>query len=313
MTMTQVLCQPCIAQMPAEKFGIILLVLGTLALATLLGARTNFIRARLVEDMPTSRIRSASQGYVELVGLAVARTGILTAPLSQQPCLWWRYRIERYRKTGKSHAWVTVDKGTSTAPFFIDDGTGICRVEPEGAEVSCLHQKIWYGHTRIATATPGSGTSYIRRLGAVSGRYRYTEQLIREGDPIYLLGHFESDASGHRVLTLDQIAGQIIRSWKANYSDFLARFDSNGNGVLDALEWQKAQAEAARAARAQRCFEPPEHVVRKPHTRGLPYLIGSHGQEALSRKFRRRALLSCAGFLASGALSTWMVGSRFVL
>ncbi|MFA5630085.1 MAG: GIDE domain-containing protein [Porticoccaceae bacterium] len=315
--MTEFFCQPCIAQMPAEKFWLFLIVAAAVALSTLSAARTNIIRARLVEDMPTSRIRSASQGYVELMGLAIARAGLLSAPLSARPCLWWQYRIERYRKSGKSHSWVTVDKGASSTPFFIDDGTGVCRIEPEGAEISCLHRKQWYGSSRLpAGATPSPRTSLIHRLGAMSGRYRYTEHLIRDGDPIYLLGHFESDASGRRVLTLDQIAGQLIRTWKADYSEFLVRFDSDGNGVLDEQEWQNAQAEAARAARehqAQARTAIPEHVVRKPQARGLPYLIGSHGQEALSRKFRRKAFFCCTGFLASGAMATWMISSRFVV
>lgn len=39
-------------------------------------------RARLIEDTPTSRIRSAAQGYAELEGRAVALGDPLYAPLS---------------------------------------------------------------------------------------------------------------------------------------------------------------------------------------------------------------------------------------
>ena len=45
-------------------------------------------RARLIEDVPTSKIRSAVQGYVELIGHAEAMEGpAIVAPLSQLPCV----------------------------------------------------------------------------------------------------------------------------------------------------------------------------------------------------------------------------------
>ncbi len=50
---------------------------------------------RLVADTPTSRVRSAAQGYVELIGKGRLPAGIDNrAPLSKKPCTWWRYQIE---------------------------------------------------------------------------------------------------------------------------------------------------------------------------------------------------------------------------
>src|SRR5690554_6778645 len=69
-------------------------------------------RIRHLLDTPTSRIRSAAQGYVELVG--VLRSGPvenLSAPLTGEPCLWWRYRIEEYRSNGKRSSWSLVERG----------------------------------------------------------------------------------------------------------------------------------------------------------------------------------------------------------
>jgi len=315
--MHELFCQPCIAQMSEGKFWFFLIVASAIAGFTLLGARKNLVRARLVEDMPTSRIRSASQGYVELVGLAISKTGLLSAPLTAHPCLWWQYKIERYQKSGKSHSWATIDSGVSDTPFFMDDGTGICRIEPRGADISCLHRKVWYGNSRLP---PGAvltlKPSFLPFLGGLgSTRYRYTQALIRDGDPLYLLGHFVSDATGRRVLTLDQVAGQLIREWKKDYQEFLVRFDADGNGMLDETEWQKAQATAAQEAfqrQAQRASNAIEHVVRKPEERGLPYLIGSHGKETLSSRFRRNAFLCALAFLASGAMACWLFSGRFV-
>lgn len=304
--------------MPAAKFWIVFSLASAFALAALLKTRSHFVKSRLIEDMPTSLIRSASQGYVELVGLATLQGDPLPAPLTGKPCLWWRYKIERHQKSGKSSSWSTVEQGTSTADFFMDDGSGICRIEPAGADISCLHKKVWYGHSRTPpTATikapkPGLLNRLQPLMGA--GRYRYTEFLIREGDPLYLLGHFVSDASGRRTLTLDQVAGQVIREWKKDFDNLLVRFDKDGNGRLDEKEWSLVQQAAKTAAvkkRSKASSKELEHSVTKPEDRSLPYLIGSQGQEALSRKFRWWALASAAAFIASGAFAAWLSSSRF--
>ena len=52
-------------------------------------------RARWIEDTPTSRIRSAAQGLVELNGMLDAGGHEpLRSPLSNKPCLWYRFRVE---------------------------------------------------------------------------------------------------------------------------------------------------------------------------------------------------------------------------
>ena len=53
-------------------------------------------RARAVADTPTSRIASAAQGYVELIGIGKPLGGQpVISPANHLPCLWYRYRIEQ--------------------------------------------------------------------------------------------------------------------------------------------------------------------------------------------------------------------------
>lgn len=305
--------------MPAGKFWLAFILSSGFSLLSLWGAKSFFAKARLIEDMPTSRIRSASQGFVELIGLATSQGTLLSAPLSAQPCLWWRYKIERYQQNGKSSSWSTIDKGVSKTPFFMDDGSGICRIEPDGAEVSCLHRQVWYGSTRLPdTAVLAVKPGFFNRLEPLftTGRYRYSEYLIRDGDPLYLLGHFVSDASGRRVLSIDQVVSRVIRHWKADFKQLLVRFDADGNGVLDETEWQAVRVQAEQEAKklqAAQAREEVEHALVKPQDSDLPFLIGSHGQEHLSRKFRWQAAGAAALFLATGTLATWLFNSRFVL
>jgi len=95
--------------------------------------------ARMVEDTPTSRIRSAAQGYVELAGRCRALDGTENiAPLTQRPCVWWRYHVQRRTGSGSSSnrrtKWQKVSSGRSEQPFLLSDGTGDCIVQPAGAD-----------------------------------------------------------------------------------------------------------------------------------------------------------------------------------
>jgi len=196
--LAELFCRDCIARQPGPEFAFWsgLALAGTLF--CLWRARTSLARARLIADLPTSRVRSASQGLVELAGFARTAGEALVAPLSGRPCLWWRYRIERHRSTRHGSSWTTVERGASEAPLALDDGSGHCLILPDGGEVHSHRVKRWTGHRRQPL---GDGSGDHGLLGAVFGqRYRYTEEIIVAGDPLYVVGHFETDDQGLTAL-----------------------------------------------------------------------------------------------------------------
>src|SRR5436190_14925139 len=95
-------------------------------------ASFRFLRqARLIEDTPTARLRSAPQGYVELEGIARLMDGPpIICPLTSTRCLWWYYRVEEKVRSGKNESWKTIDKKTSDDFFLLEDDTGTCIVNP---------------------------------------------------------------------------------------------------------------------------------------------------------------------------------------
>ena len=315
-------CRECVINMPGWSFGIWLTITLVCTLACLNRCHRHFKRARLIEDMPTSRIRSASQGYTELVGVASLQGNPQLAPLSSTLCLWWRYTIEKYQSTGKSSHWVTVEKRACNQPFYLKDSTGICQVNPQGAEIRCHHRRSWYGNTRRpitheatnSNARPSNGfLSLATTRLSIGRRYRYTEHLILDGDPLYALGHFETDSDSIRTLNPKQLTGNILSEWKLNFSDLLSRFDSNGDGELDIKEWKIVREAAQKEAltrQAALSSEPAEHLLSQPQHKGLPFLIGSQEQRQLSQRFRRKAFFYSLGFFLSGSLSTWLASSR---
>lgn len=60
-----------------------------------------------MEDTPTSKLRSAAQGYVELSGYGALLEGApIIAPLTGLTCTWYSHEIEERRRSGKNTHWV---------------------------------------------------------------------------------------------------------------------------------------------------------------------------------------------------------------
>jgi hypothetical protein len=267
--------------------------------------------ARMLEDTPTSRVRSAAQGYVELVGRSRALAGTANvAPLTQRPCVWWRFRIQR--RTGsasrgrQSVKWQTVQSGRSAQPFVLEDGTGECIVQPAGAEVLTAETTTWYGDTPWPTAAPGKRTPFGEP------GYRYYEERIYEHEQVHVLGHFRThSAAAHADRDADVAA--LLAEWKQDQAALAQRFDADGDGQVSLGEWERAREEARRTV-TQRHLEKPVpaavHVVSRPEGRQL-FLIAAYPEQELARRFRRRALLAFAGFgLATYALG-WLLQGVF--
>ena len=159
-------------------------------------------RAALVKDVMTSQIRTAKPGYVEFSGKVEAvdqRT--LTAPLTQSPCCWYHVRVEKYEKRAgnKSAEWSTLRDESSDAPFFVRDATGVCVVEPDGAEVTPTDKSLWYGATEVPedrdpprVGPMESAKEWLEISGGPNSKYRYSEERIYDGDRLFVLGAFSN-------------------------------------------------------------------------------------------------------------------------
>ena len=90
-------------------------------------------RLLAIGSTPTSRIASAAQGYVELAGRALPHPGgALRSRFTLLPCVWYQYTIEQREQDGK---WHRIESGRSDDSFLLDDGSGLCLIDPENAEV----------------------------------------------------------------------------------------------------------------------------------------------------------------------------------
>ena len=268
--------------------------------------------AREIEDTPTSRIRSAAQGYVELAGRCRALDGTRNiSPLTQRPCVWWRYRIQQKVESGpvgkRRQGWKTVNSGRSEQPFQLDDGTGSCIVQPAGAEVVTGESLTWYGDTPWPTQAPGSGLLRSQGHG-----YRYFEERIYEHEQVYALGQFRSHSGAARRDTQAEVTA-LLAEWKQDQAQLAERFDRDGDGKVSLGEWEHAREEARRTVterHLERPVQPALHVLGRPDG-GRLFLIAALPEGEIARKYRRRALLAFVGFVAATYALGWLLQGVF--
>ena len=262
--------------------------------------------ARLIEDTPTARVRSAAQGYAELIGTARRMAGVpVIAPLSKRPCTWWSFAIERRTRDSRGRAkWKVVNRRVSDSLFHLEDDTGRCIVDPEAAEVLPRSTDTWYGETPM----PVAGPPVHRGFRGFGNDYRYRESRIHDGDPLYAIGWFRTESN---VLpgVIDEEVAALLRQWKRDSAALMKRFDTDGDGTLTLPEWERARAaahEQVMSERRKHAADPGIHLLERPRD-GRPFLLAADDAEALARRYRLRGLGGLAVFLGATVALAWML------
>jgi len=151
--------------------------------------RFSLSKMRHAQDTPTSQIRSAAQGYVELKGVLLQVDGqpLLEAPLTRTQCHWWSYTIQK--KNGDN--WSEIESGSSESDeslLCLVDETGQCWINPKGAVITEHITNTWNGRT---------STPCAYNQPDASGNYRYSERLLLPNHPLYALGYFKTECGQH--------------------------------------------------------------------------------------------------------------------
>jgi hypothetical protein len=148
-------------------------------------------RKRLLLTTPTSRIRSAALGLVEVSGVA-SGPHTMPAPITGQPCFLYHTTAWQQRQ-GKKGEWEKVADETMHLPFFIDDSTGQLLIEPLGANLD-LHRDFReeYASSLFSSSLneiPPRVSVFLSRLGIVPSRQlRIEERSIKPADPLFIAG-----------------------------------------------------------------------------------------------------------------------------
>lgn len=223
---------------------------------------SNFRRGRAIADTPTSRIGSAAQGYVELYGSARSNQKLVQAKGGSIPGVW--YRCKTYQMNSE-RKWVMTDETVSESLFEINDGSGMCLVDPDDAEVITTHTRTWY-----------------------EGQYRHEEEQLFARDFIYVLGEFHTKGGAHEFLSHKEDVAALLAEWKRDPEWLKKRFDLDGDGEIDLHEWELARKVAAREVEENHRElrrQPGVHVMRRPAS-GRMYLISNLSPQQLKRKYQ---------------------------
>ncbi len=236
-------------------------------------------RARAITEVATSRIASAAQGYVELMGRAsVSPEHLIYTPLGGIACIWYRYRL--YSRDNAKREWRQIDSGVSSSTFDISDPTGVCTVDPEHAEVVGAEVR----------------TSY-------TGNDKLVEECLFGGGLIYVLGDFSTLGGAGMALNLREDVGALLTSWKQDRAGLHRRFDLDRNGTIDLQEWEQARESATQTVERQhRDFrqQPGVHLLRAPAD-GRLFLISALSPQALRNHFVRWSAFHIAVGMAAAA------------
>jgi hypothetical protein len=255
--------------------------------------------ARLIENIPTARIRSAPQGYIELIGQAGMMEGpVIFSPLSQTRCVWFSYKIEEktreYNAKGQSRSrWRVVKQQTSEEVFLLDDGSGECAIDPDDAKVITRNKRVWYKHDVVPPR-------------------RYTEWTILEGEPLYAMGLFKSVASIEDQSIRHQVSHKL-REWKQDPNQLLHRYDTDKDGQINQEEWQQARQDATVAVKrqiGQRAKMKQLSIMRSSPHKNQPYILSTIPETKLIARYQRYALAAMAGFLILGTMLIWAINQR---
>ena len=240
----------------------------------------NYRRYRQIHDLPTSKVASAAQGYVELVGHSEIMKGhSLFSRLGGVPCCWYQYQIEEEYEDNK---WRVIESNSSIDHFLLVDDTGQCVISPEGAEVVTSEHKSWR-----------------------EGRFRYNEWLVLPSTVLYALGEFVTH-SGNVSAQADEREEirLLLGDWKHDQKTLKDRFDLNKDGSIDLKEWQLARLQAAREIYKQRAATMNNqaegvHLLRRPRDKRL-FLLASEMPDTLGRRFLLWSVLHFVVMIGTG-------------
>ncbi len=281
----------------------LLLALAVGAVASLLASIKMFHQARLIENMPTSKIRSAIQGYVELYGNAVWMDGPeINAPLTGLPCAWYSFSIEERNQHG-NNKWRRVDYGVSEHLFLLKDNTGECVVDPEGAVVTPSATDTWYGsrpNRAINTTKVHPAIDVLSKTVAISSApYRYTERRLNLDEPLYAIGEFISVGTDYRE-EFDHLVRDFLNRLKRDKKR-LAQYDANHDGDIDQQEWEHARTDAKQTAAQEQLNNPlpkSTHLLKKPkQSKHQPFLLSAKEESHISRSNKISSILLAIVFV----------------
>jgi hypothetical protein len=170
-------------------------------------------RRRLIMNTPSSKIRSASIGLVEVSGLAVGPQ-TLVAPITGTSCYYYRTVAWQLKKSGKNEKWEIVAEECMHLPFYLDDNTGRVLVDPQDAEMEIhrdFHEEFSGSLFSSSFEAPANVFAFLGRYGVSNDRKtRVDEYSIKPKNALFILGTLATNSVADTAAENKQAASPAV-------------------------------------------------------------------------------------------------------
>jgi len=178
-------------------------------------------KRKLIENIPTSTVRGLAMGLVEVKGKARQFQDLLTSDFARATCVFYHYKVEEYRNSGRSGHWVTLAEYSSPQCFYLEDETGKVLVDPARAEFH-VHPDRRYS-SGLGGKDKADFFTALEALGIEAKNFigfekslRCEEAYIVPGDDLYVLGtarenpYVSGSATGSDNVCIGAEAGNVF-------------------------------------------------------------------------------------------------------
>ena len=145
-------------------YAVLIIIVSGIVLEMLPSSKNRFLKYQAI--LPTSKIRSAAMGLIEIEGTAISKTP-LESRILKKACIGYKYVIEDITKDKDGdYNYSEVFSETICERFYIRDTTGQIEVNPKKIEFIWMPLDEQYS----------------------SGSNRYSQYLLKENDEVLIIG-----------------------------------------------------------------------------------------------------------------------------
>lgn len=260
-------------------------------------------RTRLIENMPTSKVRSAAIGYAEFKGMATGPAPVV-GPVTEKQMIWWTCEVwQKVRNKDGKYSSSLLYRSNSPNPLFLKDDTGRVLIDTFGAELDCPKKKLsrfQFWATRFDEALKRMRADHlVGRFSMFSSEVWIEEKSIPIDAPLYVLGEARR-ADEYQTLAKRTDLRRTFRDYIADAKrdpKEIARADENRDGQISQEEWDKfVELKRREFENAENSLSDRERsellVVTASSENDQPFLITVGNEETILRKMKFGAVLA---------------------
>jgi hypothetical protein len=194
-----------------------------------------------IADTPHLPVGQLRPGLAKSRGKSVALDEPIISPLTQTECVFYHFRVEELRTSTSSNTtqrvsktrqqvhsgWVTVIDDKQAVACGLEDETGTARVDLLGADMVLTtgkpKQSSFFNSAPLELQESLKKRYDFSTKGLLlSKSLRYTEMLVRPGDPLFVAGDVETKAGqpptfvkrDHALVVSDQGEEQVLQHFR---------------------------------------------------------------------------------------------------